>query len=52
MKPGLWRPQHEDDEAFAERCRHAAMPIAYTLLFTIVVLVLWACWTLSELFLT
>jgi hypothetical protein len=52
MKPGLWRPQHEEDEAFAERSRQLAMPVAYTLLFTIVVLILWACWTLSELFLT
>jgi hypothetical protein len=52
MKPGLWRPQHEEDEAFIERCRPIAMPIAYALLFVGVALLLWACWTLSELFLT
>lgn len=51
MKPGLWRPQHEDDEAFLERWRPAALPIAGGLFCAIVALFLWACWTLSELFL-
>ena len=52
MKPGLWRPEHEADEAFLERCRPVAMPIAYGLLFLLVSLFLWACWTLSALLLT
>jgi hypothetical protein len=52
MKPGLWRPQHEDDQAFLERCRPLALPVAAGLFFVIVVLILWACWKLSELFLT
>jgi hypothetical protein len=52
MKSGLWRPRHEDDEAFLQRSRQMAMPIAYGLLFLMVVLFLWACWKLSELFLT
>lgn len=51
MKP-LWRPQHEEDEAFAERSRQAALPIAGALLFAVVALFLWTCWTLSEMFLT
>lgn len=52
MKSGLWRPPQEEDKAFAERSRQLAMPIAYALLFTLVVLFLWTCWTLSALFLT
>jgi hypothetical protein len=52
MKPGLWRPQQEEDDAFLQRVRPAALPIAYALLFLMVVLFLWACWKLSELFLT
>ena len=52
MKSGLWRPHHEDDEAFVQRSRQLAMPIAYGLLLLMVVLFLWACWKLSELFLT
>jgi hypothetical protein len=52
MKSGLWRPQQEDDEAFAERSRRAALPVATALLFAAVALLLWACWTLSEMFLT
>jgi hypothetical protein len=52
MKTGLWRPPHEGDEAFLQRSRQLAMPIAYGLLFLMVVLFLWACWTLSALFLT
>jgi hypothetical protein len=52
MKPALWRPPHEEDEAFLERCRPLALPVAGGLLFGIVVLFLWACWTLSEVFLT
>ena len=51
MKPGPWRTQQEEDDAFLERCRPVAMPIAYGLLFLMVVLFLWACWKLSELFL-
>jgi len=52
MKSGLWQPPHKEDEAFLQRSRQLAMPIAYALLFTLVVLFLWACWQLSELFLT
>ena len=52
MKSGLWRPPHEEDEAFLERSRRLAMPVAYGLLSLLVVLFLWLCWTLSELFLT
>ena len=52
MKTGLWRTPQEDDEAFLQRSRQLAMPIAYGLLFLMVVLFLWACWKLSELFLT
>jgi hypothetical protein len=52
MKTGLWRTPQEGDEAFLQRSRQLAMPIAYALLFTLVVLFLWACWQLSELFLT
>ena len=52
MKSGLWRPPHDGDEAFLQRSRQLAMPIAYGLLFLIVALFLWACWKLSELFLT
>jgi hypothetical protein len=52
MKSGLWRPPQEEDEAFLQRSRQLAMPIAYGLLFLIVVLFLWTCWTLSAMFLT
>jgi hypothetical protein len=52
MKPGLWRPPHEEDQAFAERCRQVALPIAGVLFFAVVVVFWWACWKLSELFLT
>ena len=52
MKPELWRPPHEEDERFAALCRRAALPIAGALLSVVVVLIWWACWKLSELFLT
>lgn len=52
MKSGLWRPPQEEDEAFLERCRQTALPVAGGLLFLVVALLLWACWTLSELLLT
>ena len=51
MKPRLWRPQYEDDQAFLERCRPLALPVASGLFFVAVALLLGACWSLAELFL-
>jgi hypothetical protein len=52
MKSRLWRPHHEEDDAFRELARQVALPIAGGLIFLVAALLWWACWQLSDRFLT